>query len=77
MLLYHVPFFFLVLVNMLRSKHNPKVLKKAFSSDFSLKIFSFYSNLKAQAFGWVPWFSMAVDLHVVLLFHHQLCNLEC
>lgn len=69
--------FSLVVGNTLKSKHDPKVLKQAFVSDFTQKIFCFYCNQKSQAFGWVLWFSMAVALRVVLLFHYQLCNLEC
>lgn len=61
---------------MLNTKFDPKVFKKAFVSDFTQKIFCFYCNQKAQAFGWVLQFSMAVSPHVVLLFHDQFCNLE-
>lgn len=44
-------FFSFVAVNTLNSKRDPKLLQKAFASAFTQKIFSFYCNQKAQAFG--------------------------
>lgn len=75
-MLYHVPFLFLVVVNMLNSKHDPKVLKKAFNFDFSHKIFCFYCNQTAQVFAWALWFSKTVALCVVVLFHYAIWNAD-